>query len=206
MVEINPFLAIAPKKEHKLIGLDKKKVRDFAKQLAKGGSIVVISGSHGSGKSAVSLKIEKELPKMIKKIKLVCSPSLAEELKGLKAKRRNVVFIEKFSMCLALGESTLRNILDMVGSMLDKGVSFVVTSTPELTATMPFLSDKLKHMLVFDIPSMSLEDAKQFIASRLGGGLGPFTENEILQIWKTSNGNPKMMLLLCASLYEAKSG
>jgi len=206
----NPFFSIEPRKEH-IFGIDLKKLKDYAKRLAKGGTLVIISGEHGAGKSAVSMKLESELPKSIKKIKLLCSLNLKKELKSLKAKKKTVVFIEKFFICLSLKENDIRTIVNDVADMIHSGLSFVITAPPPLAASIPYMSNRLNNVLVFDIPPLSLGDTKKMVSLRLNevrrkksDKIEPFTENEILQVWRNANGNPKMILLLCASLYDAK--
>jgi len=211
MIERNPFLSIIPEKQEPLFGIDNPKIKDYAKKLSEGNSIVIISGEAGSGKSALVFKLEKQLPKKIKKIKTICSPRLSKELKEIKTKGKTVIFIEKLHVCMSLNEAELKNTIDTIGNMLSKNMSFVLTATPTLAATIPYLSNKLKNILVFDIPPLSLGDAKKLVVSRLNkirkkrsDSISPFTENEIMQVWRKSNGNPKMVLLLCASLYGAK--
>jgi archaellum biogenesis ATPase FlaH len=157
------------------------------------------------------MKLESELPKSVKKIKLLCSLNLKKELKSLKAKKKTVVFIEKFFICLSLKENDIRTIVNDIASMVHSGLSVVITASPTLAASIPYMSNKLSNVLVFDIPPLSFEDTQKMVALRLNeirkkksDSITPFTENEILQVWRTANGNPKMILLLCASLYEAK--
>ena len=211
MVEVNPFSSISPRKEETLLGIDESKLKDLAKQLTEGNIILIISGGSGSGKSLVEMKIEDEIPKKIKTIKLVCTPKLPEELNALKLKDKTVVVIEKFHMVLALGEQTIRHILDTIGEMLNLKTSFLITATPELAAAMPHISNKIRNVRMFEIPPLSFEDANKLVASRLNKirakpshDITPFTEHELMHIWKTSRGNPKLILLLCASLYETK--
>jgi hypothetical protein len=203
-MEGNPFLEIHPKKEEKLFGITPGLIKEYVKKLTVPGTIVILSGGFGAGKSVVALKIEKELKK-INKVKLICSPDLVQGLMNTKKKGKTVVFVEKFYLCLALGERSIKRIIDTIGEMAGKGFSFLITATPELAATIPQLSDKLKGVVSFELPPLSLEDAKRLISARLGGKLDPFTEDEVRHVWRTSNGNPKMILLLCASLYDAKA-
>lgn len=210
---MNPFLSISPKKDNPLFGIDISKIKYYAKKISEGNTIVIISGQLGSGKSAVVMAIEKALPRTMHKVKLICSPGLNESLKSIKVKGKTVIIIEKFYMAVAFGEKELKAILNTIGEMLNKNTSFIITSTPELAATIPQLSEKIKNVHIFDVPQLSFEDAKKLIIWRLNQvrekeseSLEPFTESELMHIWKTSKGNPKMILLLCASLYDAKRG
>lgn len=208
MTGVNPFLEISPKREEVLFGIDITKVKDYAKLLAGGNVLVIVSGGIGSGKSVVEMKIEKELPSTVNKYKLVCSPGLSNDLKAFKPKNKNVIIIEKFHMILALGEKKIKEVLDTIGDMISPETSFLITSTPELAASIMHLSHKIRNVSVFDIQPLSLENTRKLIALKLNkkntADLSPFTEKEVKHIWETSKGNPKMILLLCASLYEAK--
>ncbi|MCD6576070.1 MAG: hypothetical protein J7K73_02845 [Nanoarchaeota archaeon] len=212
----NPFLDIMHKGDEKVI-MDKKalqKIKSLSKELAKNHIILFIAGDYGSGKSLVEKEIEKNIPRSFKKRKLIFSSDLIHELGKIPAeeilKKKLIVFIDKFELSDAISDEKLKKILDLILNTSKSGVAYVISCTPNTIARLFSISDELrKYSKVYNVPALTFEQAKKLIIIRLNkvrkkktNSISPFTESQLKNIWKASNGNPRMILLLCASLYE----
>ncbi len=66
-----------------------------------------------------------------------------------------------------------------------------------------------KYFKVLEVPPLSFDEAKKLAIQRLDevrsqgkGSLAPFTEDELRKVYNNSKGNPRLILMLLASLYE----
>ena len=210
----NPFLDIVHTGDEKVIMDQKalKKIKSLSKELVKNRPVIFIVGEFGSGKTLVEKEIEKGIPKKFEKKKLIFSVDLANELKAIPAKRKKelIVFIDKFELSNVLSDEKLKKLLNLIHKTSLAGVGYIITCTPSTIARVFSLSDKLKsYSKVFNVPPLTLEQTKKLIIERLNkvrrkksNSLEPFTMKHVKNIWQASKGNPRMILLLCASLYE----
>ena len=212
----NPFLEISHRGDEKVImdAQSIKKIKTLSKELTKSNIILFIVGEPGSGKTLSEKEIEKNIPKRFEKKKLIFSLNLINELKSIPAektlKKKIIIFVDKFELSDVIKDEKLKKILNLIINTSKTGVGYVITCTPATLARLFGLSDKLKiYSKVYSVPALSLEQAKKLITSRLNiirkkkmNSIAPFTASQIKNIWKTSKGNPRMILLLCASLYE----
>lgn len=215
MVEENPFLHIIPREGEKAVGLEVDKIKKLLRSVVKENAIIVISGEYGSGKSLVVYAISKSLPKKIIKHNFVFGIDLLGELKGIPIetveKGKIVVFIDKFDLIEAFNDVKALELLDIISELTRAGVSFVIPTSAETYSRLSELSDEFRGIAtVYHVPALTLEETKTLVIERLNevrkksDRLFPFSEREIHKIWKTSHGNPRMILMICASLYEIK--
>ncbi len=126
------------------------------------------------------------------------------------SKSKKIVSIDKFELSDVLSDTKLIKLINILLAKSKSGVGFIISCTPQTIVRLFSLSDKLRqYSKVFNVPKLTFNQAKQLIIIRLNNirkqksnSLSPFNEHQIKDIWKTSNGNPRMILLLCASLYE----
>jgi len=78
-----------------------------------------------------------------------------------------------------------------------KGITEFLPSDPEIL-----------EMEVVPLLPFSLEEAKTMIASYLGtpNSIRPFTEEAITEIWRRSEGNPRMILMHCHNAFALMAG
>jgi len=215
MVE-NPFLSIIPRKDEKLIGIKEdvdeiiKKLSDFEK-----GKILFISGEYGSGKSLVVRELEKRLEGKFEKFKFLTNTELIHNLRNIPTEKsiekEILVFIDRMDLLDVMKETDIKKILELISELSRMGVSFVISVTPKVLDMIFKNSDLKEKSIVYEMKPFTLEQTKEFILNRLNearieksNDLSPFSEKEVEMIWKKSKGNPRMILLLCATLYDAK--
>ncbi len=212
----NPFFEIMHKGDEKIIMSPQalKKIKELSKELVKNHPILFIVGDHGSGKSLVEKEIEKNIPKKFEKRKLIFTIDLLSELRALPIermlKKRIVIYIDKFELTSVIDDGEFEKLLDVIYDTSKSGVGYVISCHPDTLARIFDISDKIRmNSRVYNVPSLTFEQAKKLIISRLNmvrkkksNSLNPFTESQIRNIWKTSRGNPRMILLLCANLYN----
>lgn len=213
----NPFLSIVPRKGEKLIGVSDNTLKNMIADVAKGRKILLVSGDYGSGKSIVTDKIEKNLPENIKQEKWMFSVDLANHIRSLpmeKAIERSiVVFIDKFELSEVVDDKTLMKILELLVEMTKAGASFVISLTPKTIVRLFDINPALKGMSeIHSIKPLIFPEIKELVVSRLNevrvkksNDLAPFTEKELMEVWKKSKGNPRMILLILANFYDIKA-
>ena len=191
-----------------------KRIKDLTKRLIKDKKILIVVGSPGSGKTLVELEIVKNLPKNYKKKEFIFGIDVLNELRYLTSenvlKKNIIVFIDRMELAEAFDEKKLKKVIDLIKENSKAGVSHVLSCDSETLARMYCISDELSKMsIVYNVPGLTLEQAKKLVVSRLNmdrekksDSLKPFTEAQIRNIWQTSKGNPRMILLLCANLYS----
>lgn len=213
----NPFFEIAHKGDEDII-LDKKsieKIKSLTKEVLKNNAILFIVGDPGSGKSLVEKEIESDIPKGYVLKKYDFTKDLLAELRAIPVmqsmKKKTIVFIDKFEMSEVIDDKQLKNILEIIKTTSKSGVGYVVSGVPENLERIQEISPETnKQLKVYRTPALSFEQAKKIVVSRLNSvrsknsdSIAPFTEQQLKKIWLKSNGNPKMILLLCGTLYDA---
>jgi replication-associated recombination protein RarA len=211
----NPFLQIVPRRGEIIINQ-----KDFLERAAKetkgalkGGVVIIFSGDYGIGKTLVSNKLKQEIKDAANFIAMDFTNMIADEIRELplEGKKEIVVIIDRFDLIKGMSQADSSKVLDLILERIGKGITFVLLSTPEIVKYIFGLKNQLKaSSVVLDVPPLDYEDAKKLIISRLDevgekkGSLEPFTEQEVEEFWKKSKGNPRMLLLLCSSIYDRK--
>jgi len=213
----NPFSDIEHR-GHTDIVLNKKalsQIKEITKELVKKHSILIISGEHGSGKSLVEKEIECDMPKGYKIKKFEFTKDLESELRGIPLatlkQKKLIVEIDHFELSEVIDDHKLKRILDMVEVSAKSGVGYIISCTPETVRRIQEVAPNYKKIAkVYKTPAYTYEQARKIVVSRLNtirpkksDSIEPFTEYQLKSIWQKSNGNPKMILLLCGTLYDA---
>ena len=97
-----------------------------------------------------------------------------------------------------------------MANLCESKITLILTTSDDLLKKMAKMDAHLKkYFKVLNVPPVSLDEAKKLIISRLDevkktgkGTIKPFTENEVEKIHKNAKGNPRIILMLLASLYE----
>lgn len=212
----NPFLSIVPRKGEKMFGMSEKSILLMAEGVSKGKKLLLISGDYGSGKSIIADKIEKNLASDVKIEKWMFSVDIANQLRSLpmeEALRRKVaVFIDKFELSDVMDDKTLMKILQLMVDITKMGVSFVIDVNPKTVMRIYELDDAFKSLSeLYTVKPLVFHEVKDLVLSRLNEvrttktqDLSPFSEKELMDVWKKSQGNPRMILLILANLYDIK--
>lgn len=213
---INPFFEIVHHGDEEIIirKNEFKKIKSIAKNFIKKPTVVFIVGNPGSGKSIFEKEIKGAIPKKFEKRELIFTSNILNELRAIPAekmlKKNLVMLIDKFELSDALDDEKLRRILDLIALTVKSGVWYVISLDSKTLARIFELSKELKkNSIIYNVPALTFEQTKKLVASRLNmirkkksNSIEPFNEKDLKNIWKASNGNPRMILLLCANLYE----
>lgn len=222
MVTRNPFMSIVPRKTEQMIGVSERKIVELTENVAKGKSILIISGGYGSGKSLVEEKIEKTLPGNVKIEKWMFTYDLINQIRSLPIeesiaaekpeKKKFAVFIDRFELSDVVSDKDISKILQLIVEITKSGASFVISMTPKTVVRLFGTSNEFKNLsTVYRINSLTYPETKELVLSRLNeirikrsNSLEPFEEHELRDVWKKSSGNPRMVLLILANLYDIK--
>lgn len=208
----NPFMSIIPREEEKAVGVNKQQIKELLNKNKGKWTVFIVSGEYGSGKSLVISEIEKQI-KGAKIEKIIYSREMGSGIRALREKKKIVVEIDKFELSETTKDETLRVLLDTVANVSEGGVTFIISVTPKTLSRLFSLSQKFKNTsIVYNMPPLSYEEAREMVVSRLNevrnkdsASIEPFTDAELKEIWRKSNGNPRLILLLCATMFDLKS-
>ena len=126
--------------------------------------------------------------------------------------KEKIVIMDQFDLITGTQEDYVRNVLDVIKDKTIKGLTFVISLTPSTMKYITKLDKSFSNMTsTLEIPPLSYENAKKLVIERLNevrktksDSLDPFTEEEFKHIYEKSKGNPRLILLLCSSLYDKK--
>lgn len=212
----NPFLSIVPRKGEKMFGISEKNILLMADGVSKGKKLLLISGDYGSGKSLIAEKIEKNITSDVKIEKWMFTVDLANQLRSLPmeetVRRKVAVFIDKFELSDVIDDKALAKILELIVEITHMGVSFIIDVNPKTVMRLYDLDAAFKNLSeLYTVKPMIFQEVKELVIARLnevrtthGHDLAPFTERDLMDIWKKSHGNPRMILLILANLYDIK--
>ncbi len=216
----NPFLFIVPRKEDKIYGRKEflEKVKKTVLDSLNDQVIVTINGEYGIGKTLFIERVVEGLKKRksIKVFYFDFNLNTLNDLRNLptekELKKQIVVVIDRFELILSLSDILQKKILEMMVELCEAKITFIIATTDDLLKKIKSIEPRIKrYFKVLDVPKMSFEEAKELIVSRLNeirprksDSLEPFTLKEVKHIYKVAKGNPRMILLLCASLLEEK--
>lgn len=211
----NPFLYIVPREKEKLINMEdfldrlKKTVLSILKQ----GRIVVLQGGYGSGKTLLLQELEKQLPKKISVRHINIGQDIVNDVYSLKEKKKDmVVFIDNADLFVGMGKDYLKKFIETIKSKSIEGITFVLTMNSDTFKTFSKMDRQFGNMVrKLEVPPLSYQDTKKLLISRLNEirekdkeSIEPFDEKELRSIYDKSNGNPRLFLLLCSTIYDKK--
>ena len=194
----NPFLYIVPKEEEKLIEFEGINVENIAKEVERGG-IILIVGEHGSGKS----QLIRELIKRTQGKLLDFTSNILNEIKDT---NENIVYIEDFDLINGFDVEKQKRIISLISDKSEMGTTFVIECTPKIAEKLKFKNER-----EIKIPKLTLNTARELVIEKLNSvreekskDISPFTEKDIEEAWKKSGGNPRMLLMLLSMIYDLK--
>ncbi|MFA5303608.1 MAG: hypothetical protein WC393_03670 [Candidatus Nanoarchaeia archaeon] len=219
MINVNPFLFITPRdKSDELIGRFDffEKIKKTVLESLDENAIITINGDFGIGKSLFVKKAMEDLSakKSLKLFYLDFSLNTLNDLRNIptekKLGKQIIVLIDRFELLLSLSSSLQEKIVKLMANLCESKITLILTTSDDLLKKMAKMDAHLKkYFKVLNVPPVSLDEAKKLIISRLDevkktgkGTIKPFTENEVEKIHKNAKGNPRIILMLLASLYE----
>ena len=217
----NPFLYITPRDKDFLVGRSNflDKVKKVVMDSLDENAIVSINGEFGIGKTLFVRKVIEDLEEKKKSVKVFhydFNFNTLNDLRNLpsekKAKKEIIVVIDRFELILSLSNLLQRKILKVMSDLCKAKITLLITSTDDLLKKIKNIDEGVKkYFRVLDVPPMTYEETEKLVISRLNEvrtknkeSIHPFTENEIKAMYKNAKGNPRMLLMLCASLFEEK--
>lgn len=220
MIVRNPFLYITPRNKDLLIGRIEflKKVEKTVLSSLDKPVIVAVNGEFGIGKT---LFIEKAIKKLEKKksIKLYdfdFNLNTLNDLRNIptekKLKKQIVIVVDRFELILSLTPEIQKKILKIMGELSKAKVTIIIATSSSLIKKVINLDSSIKrYFKILNVPALNFDETKELILSRLNESrpkksnkLEPFTNKEVKMIHKQAKGNPRLVLLLCATLFEEK--
>ncbi len=184
----NPFLSIVPSEEEEFVEvINLNEVESKIKE----NSIVLIVGEVGAGKSHLIQEIKKRLGGKI----LHFSGKLLDEIREAKD---GILYLEDFDLIHGLPKEQQNKLIELIKDKANMGVKFVIEVTPKTELDLP--AEKI------EIPKIDFETAKKIVEQKLKaeGAENPFSEEEMKKIWKKSGENPRLFLMLLATMYDLK--
>ncbi len=215
----NPFLSITPReKSDELIGRFGfyEKIKKTVLESLDDHAIITINGDFGMGKSLFVEKVLAELSKkkQLKLINLDFSLNTLNDLRNIPSEeaagKQIIVIIDRFELLLSLSNNLQEKIVQLMNDLCKAKITLIITSSDDLLKKMAKMDAGLKkYFKVLEVPPISFDEAKKLAIQRLDevrsngkGSLTPFTEDELRKVYNNSKGNPRLILMLLASLYE----
>jgi hypothetical protein len=215
----NPFLSITPReKSDELIGRFGfyEKIKKTILESLDDYAIITINGDFGIGKSLFVEKVLADLSKkkQLKIINLDFSLNILNDLRNIpseeEAGKQIIVIIDRFELLLSLSNNLQKKIVQLMNDLCKAKITLIITSSDDLLKKMAKMDAGLKkYFKVLEVPPLSFDEAKKLAIQRLDevrsngkGSLTPFTEDELRKVYNNSKGNPRLILMLLASLYE----
>jgi len=208
----NPFLPIVADKDQKLIGKKLEDSKNLIKEIKNQKRLIIILGEYGSGKSLFVDAIKDTFSKQFKVTELVCYLDILDQLNKIAETKgkKSLIIIDKLELCI--DNEIFKQLVEKIKELFSKGNYIILTSTPETKKDIEKAFGDINEKILYLVPNLDFEETKELVINRLNSiqknkairSLYPFTEKEIKEIWSKSKGNPRLILMLCASLYESK--
>ena len=214
----NPFLSIVPRRNENIIDMISvvNDLKELAMEALKGDVLIVLKGTYGSGKTIISEQILKILKK--KKIdvrRIACTQEILNDIRSIPEERKRDIFvvIDGLDICMGMDKATVDKFLNLLMERSHKGLTFLMECTPEVLDMFNDTNSKFSGFSkVVNVAPMGYDEARELVVSRLNeirksrlDSIDPFTEEELKKYWKASRGNPRMLLMLCQSIYDDRN-
>ncbi len=215
MLANNPFVNITSSMDDKVVDRTEERVQlqMYINDVINGGGIVILEGKPGIGKSTLMNLVLKDLQKSQKLDiqKYYFTPSVYNALRSLNVKTntRTLIIIDDLNNMEMLDKGSQAKVIQLLGSISKKfGIVIIENRDEGVQPSLEKLGETSEKMV---LGGLKKDDMRQMIINRLSlvstkpnSGLEPFTENEFEKIYKKSNGNPRIALLICSALYDQK--
>jgi len=207
----NPFNLVVPRDEEELINEDflKKLSADIKKRVSDR-RFIVLEGYYGTGKSLYLKRLYKRLK--TKKQELDFTEVIVTVLEGKVPVKNKSLFIKNFDLMQGLNDDQVFRLAQAILKLTKEGMIILAACRKEtlkkLYEANPLIRSKTNRIA---LPSLSFEQVRDLIIKRLNEfrpkpneSLEPFTISELRVIWRKAKGNPRLIMLLLAPLFEQR--
>lgn len=210
MVE-NPFI-FSDKKEE-LVGREEILEELFDKTLERKNPLVFFVGKIGSGRTffikKLKQKINKETDRELEVLTLTSRAIKDLEEIPKNSKGGLIYAIDMFERVKDLDRETQSKVIDLVDERNETGIGFILLITPP---TLKFLEQDYRAFFEeskkVKLRRLTFKETKKLVNLRLDridkNFPDIFSKKELKKIWKQGEGNPRTILLTCATLFEKK--
>lgn len=215
MADYNPFISITYSKNDTIVNRvdDRLELLLLVNETLDHGGVIILKGSPGVGKSTVIGILEGELSKAknIDLIKEEFTPVVYNKLRNMQNKsgRRLLVILDDFNNIEMLDKLGQQKVIDLIYNMSQNMAIMLIENRDEGVETVFKKQGKLFNK--YQLDGLKKEEMKQLIINRLNAvrqtksdSLDPFTQAEFEKIYKKSEGNSRIALLICSALYDKK--
>lgn len=215
MLANNPFIVITSSGHEKVVDRVKEKVelQMQINEALKNGKIVVLKGSPGVGKSTLVNLIVNNLKKSqnVSVIREDFTPSVYNKLRSLNLGviKKTLVILDDFNNVELLDKNSQEKVIKLMSELAEKAALLLIENRTE------GVEKDFRRMHIeavkFDITGLQRTDLRQLLTDRLNmvrdvprDNIDPFTDDEFEKIYRKSGGNPRIALLICATLFDQK--
>ncbi len=215
MLANNPFIVITSSGNEKVVDRVKERVelQMQINEALKNGKIVVLKGNSGVGKSTLVNLIVKNLKnaKNINVIREDFTPSIYNKLRSINLSPANktLIILDDFNNIELLDKNAQERVLQLMFELSNRAAILLIENRNE--GVDKDFKRIHKEITKFDVTGLQRSDLKQLLIDRLNAtrdvprdNLDPFTDEEFDKIYKKSDGNPRIALLICAALFDQK--
>lgn len=213
----NPFIAITSTGEEEIVDRIEESIdlQLYINEVINNGGIILINGDAGIGKTTIINAVLKDIMKKqdIKVIKDSFTPSILSKIKNLSKDPNNrlLIILDDFNNIDMINKSQQERIINLLNELANNGIGIIIVNNTKIKSRQKLINQIKSKFYILNVKGMSSEDIKKIIINRLNlvrkiknDSLSPFTEEEIEKIIKRANGNPRVVLLICATLYDTK--
>lgn len=207
----NPFIFSEGKEE--LVGREEVLEELFGKVMKQEAPLIFFIGRIGSGRTffikKLKQKIESETDKEIEALTLTSRAIKDLEEVPEKSEKGLVYVLDMFERMRDLDRDMQSKVIDSVDRKNEAGIGFILLITPP---TLDFLENEYRAFFEkakkVKLRSLTFKEARDLIKLRLDrideNFPEIFSKRELRKIWREGKGNPRTILLTCASLFEKK--
>jgi len=207
----NPFNLLVPRDDELMINESfLKELSAKIKERVKNRRFVVLEGDYGSGKSLYLKRLYKRLK--TKKQMLDFTEVIITVLEGKVPEKNKSLFILNFDLMNGFNDDQVYRLSEALLKLTSEGMILLVGCRREtlkrLYEVNPLIRSKTNRLRV---PSLSFDEVKELVLNRLNevrpkskDSLEPFSVKELKTVWRKANGNPRLIMLLLAPLYEQR--
>ena len=208
---INPFNLIVPREDELMINESSiKELSDKIKERIKDRRLIVLEGDYGTGKSLYFKRLYQRLK--TRKELINFTDVIISVLESKVPVKNKTIFIDNFDLVHGFNDEQINRLIKAMNQLINEGVIILIAcrkdTLKKLYSINPLIRSRVNRV---KIPKLTFDEAKELVIARLNesrkiksDSLEPFTIKELRSIWRTSDNNPRMLLLLLAPLYEQR--
>lgn len=215
MLANNPFIVITSTGKETVVDRIKEKVelQLYINDAINQGGLIILKGEPGAGKSTLLNWVLTDLKKKgdLQIIKDDFTPSIYNKLRAinLSPNKKMLIMLDDFNNLELLDRPGQEKVVKLISELsLRIGVLLIENRKEGVERDFKALGHKF---VKFELKGLAHDDLEKLIINRLNLSrdvpteqLDPFAPDEFDKIFKKSLGNPRIALLICATLYDQK--